>query len=119
MLDRTLTEIFDKFLGTEMVDSVTYFIDLHHKNYTIEDIKKLHPELTYEQIMMLKLTIAVTEIKSVLKRMSSKLNLNIRGKFVVADENGDMIRYSRGDVVRYENQDYVATKHIKNARKMV
>ena len=122
MNDRTLKDIFDKWLSSVSTeepsidyrgDSMTYFKTLHYRGEKIEDIKRIHPELSYEIISMLKMAIVVDEVKSYIASMKEKMNLSMRGKFKTTDKT-IMIKYTKGDVVRYKNQDYVAVRTISN-----
>jgi len=54
----------------------------------------------------------VTETQSTGSQFGQEKNLNMRGKFRMKDENGNMIRYESSDVVYYDGKTYIASETV-------
>jgi hypothetical protein len=92
-----------------------------NNRFTDLDILRKYPELSNENIALIRLIYRVEELEnrinniqhSTTKSNTSNTSNNHKGRFEVVDEDGDYMQYVKGDIVTYNNKTYIANRKIE------
>ena len=98
-----------------------------NNRFTGLDILRKYPELSNENIALIRLIYRVEQLEYRVEQLENKINNiqhstseskpntsnNHKGIFVVVDEDGDYIQYTKGDIVTYNNKTYIANRKIE------
>lgn len=110
-----MDSIFDRYIrATGSRTAMQEFSRMVYAGLSDDQIKQKQPQLTYDNINMMRLALVNREQNARLNQIgagkSKKSGLNVIGKFQAAESDGTPIVYYKNDVVYYENKTYVATK---------